>query len=175
MKYDFDVMIAGGGMVGASLAVMFAASAPALKIAIVERFPADQSSEGEIAWQPSFDARATALSSGSEAIFRRMGIWQQIAQNACAISTVHVSQRGHWGSVSLQAHEHGVQALGYIVENAWLGRVLLAHLRALPAVSIISPAKVAAIVPANANAGADADGVSIDVDANGGWLRHQED
>lgn len=141
-KVDYDVLLAGGGMVGASLAVMLAAAVPSLRVAIVERFPA-----GESPWQPSFDARATALSSGSVAILERIGVWSQIAQHACAITTVHVSQRGHWGSTTLRAHEHALPALGYVVENAWLGRCLLARLRSLSNVAIISPAQVAAIRP----------------------------
>jgi 2-octaprenyl-6-methoxyphenol hydroxylase/2-octaprenylphenol hydroxylase len=149
---DYDVLIAGGGMVGASLAAILAAGIPSLRVAIVERFPA-----GESPWQPSFDARATALSSGSVSIFERIGVWSQIAQHACAITAVHVSQRGHWGSTLMQAHEHGMPALGYVVENAWLGRSLLARLRALSNVTIISPAQVAAIKPAGYDAVVDID------------------
>jgi 2-polyprenyl-6-methoxyphenol 4-hydroxylase len=149
---DYDVLIAGGGMVGASLAAILAAGIPALRVAIVERFPA-----GESPWQPSFDARATALSSGSVAIFERIGVWPQIAQHACAITSVHVSQRGHWGSTLMQAHEHALPALGYVVENAWLGRSLLARLRSLPNVSIVSPAQVTAIRPAEQDAVVDID------------------
>lgn len=149
---DYDVLIAGGGMVGASLAAILAAGIPALRVAIVERFPA-----GESPWQPSFDARATALSSGSVAIFERIGVWSQIAQHACAITSVHVSQRGHWGSTLMQAHEHALPALGYVVENAWLGRSLLARLRSMPNVSIISPAQVTAIWPTEQDAVVDID------------------
>lgn len=144
---DYDVLIAGGGMVGASLAAILAVGVPTLRVAIVERFPA-----GESPWQPSFDARATALSSGSVSILDRVGVWAQIAQHACPITSVHVSQRGHWGSTLMQAHEHAMPALGYVVENPWLGRSLLAKLRALPNVTIISPAQVAAIKPAGHDA-----------------------
>ena len=143
MTHDFDVLIAGGGMVGASLAALLAAAQPALRIGIVERFPA-----GESPWQPSFDTRATALSSGSVAIFERIGLWSRIREHACAITTVHVSQRGHWGSTTLQAREHDMDALGYVVENAWLGRCLLAHLRGVANISVLSPAQVQALKPA---------------------------
>jgi len=137
MTHDFDILIAGGGMVGAGLAALLAGARPAARIGIVERFPA-----GESPWQPSFDTRATALSSGSVAIFQRIGLWPRLREQACAISSVHVSQRGHWGSTTLHAHEHGMDALGYVVENAWLGRCLLAYLRGCANVSILSPAQV---------------------------------
>lgn len=157
LQADYDVLIAGGGMVGASLAAILAAGIPALRVAIVERFPANKEAAGESPWQPSFDARATALSSGSVAIFERIGVWPQIARHACAITSVHVSQRRHWGSTLMQAREHALPALGYVVENAWLGRSLLGRLRSLPNVCIISPAQVAAIRPAEHDAVVDID------------------
>jgi len=159
---DYDVLIAGGGMVGASLAAILAAGVPSLRIAIVEQFPGNkkpgnkaagnkepsEKKSAEPVWQPSFDARATALSSGSVAIFQRIGLWPKISPYACAITAVHVSQRSHWGSTLMQAHEHALQALGYVVENAWLGRNLLAHLQTSPNITIISPAQVVAVKPA---------------------------
>jgi len=176
---DYDVLIAGGGMVGASLAAILAAGVPSLRIAIVERFPGNEKTRNEKAgnkqlgntefgsqksaeslWQPSFDARATALSSGSVAIFERIGLWPKISQHACAITAVHVSQRSHWGSTLMQAREHAMPALGYVVENAWLGRSLLAHLQTFPNITIISPAQVIAVKPAASDA-------IVDIEADG--------
>ena len=47
----------------------------------------------------------------------------------------------------MHASEHGIDALGYVVENAWLGRVLLEQVRASGAVTCIAPASVTAIKP----------------------------
>jgi 2-octaprenyl-6-methoxyphenol hydroxylase len=163
---DYDVLIAGGGMVGASLAAILAAGVPTLRIAIVERFPsdkaaADNNAASEPPWQPSFDARATALSSGSVSILERIGVWSHISQHACAITAVHVSQRSHWGSTLMQAYEHDLPALGYVVENAWLGRSLLARLRSFSNVTIISPAQVVAVKPGAQDA-------TVDIESGGG-------
>ncbi|MDP2325645.1 MAG: hypothetical protein Q8N51_16690, partial [Gammaproteobacteria bacterium] len=68
---DCDVLIAGGGMVGASLAVALA-DLP-LRVSLVEAIPAG--SPG----QPSFDARTTALSRSSQHILQALGIWPAVA------------------------------------------------------------------------------------------------
>ena len=57
-----------------------------------------------------------------------MGIWQKIHQQAQAISSIHVSDRGHIGMTRLNAEEANVDALGYVVENSWLGSVLMQQL-----------------------------------------------
>ena len=55
----FDVLIAGGGMVGASFALALdTLSNSALNIALVEGFSIPAAPSGEL--RPSFDARATA-------------------------------------------------------------------------------------------------------------------
>lgn len=140
----YDVVIAGGGMVGASLALYLARHGKGqLRILVVERFamPA-AASEGLPAYRPSFDARSTALSYGSQRIFDALGLWALMAPHACAIEQVHVSDRGHFGSVSLTAAEQGWPALGSVIENPWLGSVLLNALASAPGVTVMSPAGV---------------------------------
>ena len=101
---DFDVLIAGGGMVGASLA---AALAPLpLKIAVVEAVPFG--SRG----QPSYDDRITAVSWGSRRIFESIGLWPQIALEATPIRHIQVSDRGHLGMTRLHARGDGCGGAG---------------------------------------------------------------
>src|SRR3546814_13085869 len=73
------------------------------------------------AWQPSYDARSSALSFGSRQIYQRLGIWQEVSRRAEPIKQIHVSDRGRFSTARLSAMEEGVPALGYVVENAWLG------------------------------------------------------
>lgn len=111
-----DVAIAGGGMVGLSLA---AALAPLpLDIAVIE--PVAPESD----LQPSFDARTTALSAGSRRVLEGIGVWGGIAGAATPIRRIHVSERGAFGIARLTAEEQGVAALGYTIENRLLGRAL---------------------------------------------------
>ena len=118
-NHQFDITIVGGGMVGLSLALLLAAQRR-WKILVLE----SQSVTGETVseYSASFDARSTALSWSSRCIFQQLGIWQKIEQHAQAISSMHVSDRGHFGMTRLEAEEAGVDALGYVVENSWLAQ-----------------------------------------------------
>lgn len=115
-----NLAIIGGGLVGASLALTLQAGAKARgwKILLIEPFaPGDN-------FQPSYDARSSALSFGTRQIYDRLGLWPAIERRAEAIAQIHVSDRGRFGATRLDAREEGVPALGYVVENAWLGQCL---------------------------------------------------
>ncbi len=115
-----DIAIIGGGLVGASLALALQAEAKqrGWKLALIEPFAPGDS------FQPSYDGRASALTYGSRLIYERLGIWPQVASRAEPILDIHVSDQGHFGSTRLSAKDESVPALGYVVENAWLGHCL---------------------------------------------------
>jgi 2-octaprenyl-6-methoxyphenol hydroxylase len=131
-----DVAIAGGGMVGLSLAA--ALGELPLEVAVVEPVAPDA---GE---QPSFDARTTALSSGSRRVLEGIGAWSSLAARATPIRRIHVSECGVFGSAILDAEEQGLVALGYTIENRLLGRALRERVGGLPRVRLV-PARVAAL------------------------------
>lgn len=149
----YDIVMVGGGMVGASLALMLAAAserepATPLSILIVEPFPLpDEASLSH--FQPSFDSRATALSYGSRQLLERMSVWPAITQHLCEIQRIHVSDRGHWGSTLMDCEQEGLPALGYVVENQWLGKVLLREVMQNPQIEFRCPAKVTSVTPNN--------------------------
>jgi 2-octaprenyl-6-methoxyphenol hydroxylase len=88
---QYDVVIAGGGMVGASLACCLAtASNGAISILVVEGF-ALPDNVSKPSYQPSFDARSTALSAGSKEIIEAMGVWQNLSEHLQRIDQIHVS------------------------------------------------------------------------------------
>lgn len=115
-----SLAIIGGGLVGASLALALQSGAKARgwKIDLIEPFAPGNS------YQPSYDARSSALSYGARLIYERMGVWSAIAERAEPIMDIHVSDRGRFSTARLSAREEGVPALGYVVENAWLGQCL---------------------------------------------------
>ncbi len=136
-EQHFDVIIAGGGMVGASLAV--ALQPLNLKIAVVE--PVASSA----AQQPSFDDRSTALSRSSQRSFEAMGLWPDIVSASTPISSIHVSDKGRFGFSHIDADEQGVEALGYVCINRVLGNVLQEALRGASGTTLFCPARIIAV------------------------------
>lgn len=135
---EFDLLIVGGGLVGASLA---AALAPLpLKVAVVEAVPFG--SRG----QPSFDDRATALSQGSRRIFESMGVWSGMAPEAAPIRRIHVSDKGRLGATRLSAEEAGVDALGYVTPNRLIGKALIEFIADKKNIHLLAPAKLISFV-----------------------------
>lgn len=122
MSEQFDVIIIGGGLVGATLALALAPLG--LKVALIE-------SQAEKHFQfPELEVRSLALAYGGAKIFQGMGLWQDIVGQATAIHSIHVSDRGQFGKIRLSANEAGVPALGYVVEIPVLLSILyqqLAH------------------------------------------------
>lgn len=129
----FDVVIVGGGMVGASLAL--ALKPLNLKIVLVEAISFGSTS------QAAYDDRSVALSYGSSRIYQGIGIWQQLKNQVAPIQQIHVSDLGHFGATRLSAEQEAVPALGYVVESRVLGRVLFDQLTD-SSIQIISPATV---------------------------------
>lgn len=144
--HDTDVVIAGGGLAGATLALALGRTLPSLRITVVEAFPLSAAAlPGD--YQPSYDARSTALAWGSRLIYQRLGLWSQLAPYATPIRHIHVSDRGHFGATRLAAEEHGQEALGYVVDNRWMGLTLMSEIRSLPQVRWQAPASVIACTP----------------------------
>ena len=106
-----SVIIVGGGMTGATLALAISHMTQGqLPVHLVEAVAPEASNH------PGFDARAIALAQGTCQQLSRIGIWQAIADRATAIGTVHVSDRGHAGFVTLDAQDYRIDALGQVVE-----------------------------------------------------------
>ena len=144
MSEHHDIVIAGGGMVGVSLALQLGALLPMdTRILLVEGFPFPEvAKDGRPDYHPAFDARSTALSYSSRLIYEQMQVWDDLQQWLCPIDRIHVSSRGRFGSTLLEAGDHGWPALGYVVENAWLGNALIQALYRQGRVDVRSPAKV---------------------------------
>ena len=136
---DYDIIIAGGGMIGSSLALALAPLG--LRTAIVEPV-----ARGELA-QPSFDDRTTALSRSTQRMFEAMDIWQRVVAAATPITQIHVSDKGRFGFAHINAREQGVEALGYVVINRVLGRVLLESLAGVEHLDILCPARIEGAEP----------------------------
>src|SRR4029077_15801169 len=106
-----DVVIVGGGPVGASLALALRASGLSLTLLEARTDAADN------------DRRSLALSYGSRLILERLGTWDRISP-VTSIETIHVSQRGGFGRALLRAGDAGAPALGYVAPYGAVQRTL---------------------------------------------------
>lgn len=133
---NFDVVIVGGGLVGASLAVALAPLP--LKIALVETaaFPETK---------PVWDERCIGLNEATRGIFERMGVWASIRLEAEPILSTHISERGRFGVARFTAAEAGLDALGYNTPMRTIGGVLWKKLSSSPNVRVICPAQVSGL------------------------------
>lgn len=136
---DYDVVIVGGGLVGASLACALGSlpEADTQRIAVIESF-SFQSKQ-----QPSFDDRTVALAYASRQIFSALGLWQSIESLGVApIHHIHISDRGHIGVSHLDRHSVNQDALGYVATSRVLGQALHAKLQDLSNIHMLCPATV---------------------------------
>lgn len=146
-----DIAIIGGGMVGICLAIMLAKKNRNWSIVLIESFPLHLEKQSTIdlaqQFQPSFDARSTALSAGSKTILEQCELWESLQHHLAPIKKVHVSDKNHLGGSLIDADDHGMTEVGYVVENAWFGRVLMNALSEFENIQIIAPASVKHITP----------------------------
>ena len=133
----------GGGLVGASLAACLARD-PNLQIAVVEKFapPQAHASAQAEAMHPSYDARNTALANGTCHVFEQLGLWQGMREYAVPIQTIDITNQGGFGRAMIRAREEQVRALGYVIENRYMGRFLNAHLQQCANVQMLAPAEI---------------------------------
>ncbi|MGO2012194.1 MAG: 2-octaprenyl-6-methoxyphenyl hydroxylase [Pseudoalteromonas sp.] len=118
MDKAFDIVIIGGGLVGASCALGLKNAAPNLSIAVIE--PNEVSDD----YHPSFDDRSIALAQQSVQYLQDIKAFDTSACFAAAIEKVTVSDRGHFGKAHIDCSDYQQQALGYVVEVNPFGRSL---------------------------------------------------
>ena len=131
---DYDIVIVGGGMVGASLAC--ALGEQPFKVAMIEAHSHDLDTP------PGYDDRAIALSYGTSQIFRTLGLWDKFDHKVTPIKRIHVSDRGHMGVTRIDHQQENVDALGYVITARDLGQVLYEVLSQLKNVDLLKPAQL---------------------------------
>jgi 2-octaprenyl-6-methoxyphenol hydroxylase len=161
---DADVAIAGGGMVGLTLAVALADAG--LTVAVVDTLSASTREA------PGYDGRSSAIAEGSKRVLEGLGLWAGMAKAACPILDIRVSDARvgepasslflHYDHRDLAAPEaapvRGIGSgrrrapparpgpMGYIVENRAIRQALLAAVSARPQIRHLAPAEAVGLV-----------------------------
>ena len=125
-----DIVIVGGGMVGASLACALADSP--LRVTLIDATP----------FAAKEDHRLIALNYSSYCLFKNLNLWSALAPHASPIQQIHVSDRGHFGKVRLHASDIDLSALGFVVPAKYINAALEQRLQSLPHLQILRPAEL---------------------------------
>ncbi len=135
---DFDVIIVGGGMVGATLACALALNGSGLRIAVVEHLePAAFSPE-----QPH-DLRVSALSVASQRLLEQLTVWDAIkARRCCPYRRMRVWETAQWGDTLFESGDISEPVLGHIVENRIIQLALWERMLQCPQIELFCPATV---------------------------------
>ncbi len=137
-----DVAIAGGGLVGLTLALALAQGG--MRVAV-----ADPMTQAQLL-DERFDGRVTALAFANVRMMRTLGLWDVLLPEAQPINEILVSDGelgGRTSPFSLHFdHREIGEVLGYIVENRHIRRALLQAVEANPAILLFPSVAVEGLV-----------------------------
>lgn len=136
---QFDIIVAGAGMVGAAAACLLARAG--FSVAVIEgREPA----VFDTSLPPGL--RVSAFSPGAAAVLAEAGAWRQVEKSRhCNYRHMVVEDRDESAAVEFQAPEFGLDRLGTIVENALVQWSLWQSLSMMAGVEILCPEQVAGL------------------------------
>ena len=134
MKEKFDVVIVGGGMVGAAVACSLGGSL--LKVAVIENSP-----PAPYAPDQPHDMRVSALSIASKNILETVGAWEGVVNRRfCPFRRMRVWETA--GDTEFCSDDINYPELGYIVENRVTQLALLERLQAFDNIELICPVSI---------------------------------
>ncbi len=136
----YDVVIIGGGMVGAALACGLGQMR--LRVALVEERPWQ-----DLLGDEAYHFRVSALTRASENILRTFGAWEPMRQSRMGpFREMHVWDAAGAGAIHFESADIGESMLGYIVENRVIQAGLEAQLAALDSVTWFRPARLRGLI-----------------------------
>jgi 2-octaprenyl-6-methoxyphenol hydroxylase len=133
-----DVLIVGGGLVGASLAI--ALDALGLDVGMVEAAPAG-------ALPPVFDQRNLSFAEATLHALEALGVLALMRAPTGSIRRIHISRAGDFGRIQLQASAYGRSEFGRVVVARDFGEALEARLQQLTRLTRYRPARFAGLAP----------------------------
>jgi 2-octaprenyl-6-methoxyphenol hydroxylase len=140
MNERSNLLIVGGGLVGASLAL--ALDAAGRHVTLVEAMAPRANGAGD-------DDRNLVLARASVNALRALGVWPRLESAAGTIRRLEVSRAGEFGRVRMSAEDAGVDALGRVVPGRVLAAALEARLAESRHVHRLVPAKLESLASTN--------------------------
>lgn len=134
MNEEYDVIIVGGGMVGATVACALGDSD--LKVALIE-----QNMPAEFSPEQAHDIRVSALSIASQQILQTIGAWDAVlAMRVCPFKRMRVWETA--GDTEFNSDAIDYDALGYIVENRVTQLALLQRAQTFSNIEFLCPVTI---------------------------------
>jgi len=129
MKKNYDVIVIGGGMVGAGFTALLKDSG--LSIAVIEAGPKPQLPN-------EYALRVSAINAGSDRLLRKLNAWEIIVKHRVSpYYRMVVWDAGSSGSIYFDAGEYAEPYLGHIVENDLIVAALWAVLESADNIEIL--------------------------------------
>ncbi|HEY5970722.1 MAG TPA: 2-octaprenyl-6-methoxyphenyl hydroxylase [Pseudoxanthomonas sp.] len=132
MSERHEVLIVGGGLVGASLAI--ALDRLGLRVGLVEATPAG-------VMPAVFDQRNLSFASATVNALTALGVMAKLRAPTGPIRRVHISRQGDFGRTRLVATDYGREAFGQVVVARGFGEALEARLAELRQLTRYRPAR----------------------------------
>ena len=134
---DFDLVIVGGGLVGASLALALRESG--LRLALIDSQSARPDSD-------IWDSRVYAISPGSRAFLESCGAWAELdAARLAAVEEMHIFGAEDGPDLEFSAYDAGLPELAVIAESGRMQSALWRALADEPSITVIAPVKCASL------------------------------
>lgn len=132
---EFDIIIVGGGIVGATLACAVANSH--LRIAVLD------TTKPEVFDNSDYDLRVSAITLGSKAIFETVDVWTAMTKNRVScVDAMEIWDEGGSGHIRFNSDEMAQACLTYIVENRVILQALLHRVKSLHNIDYMAPVEI---------------------------------
>ncbi len=132
-----QVLIVGGGLVGAAQAIALAQAG--VEVCVVDH------ADPAVGLDVSFDGRTSAIALATGRVLKSIGVWEKLGHDPAPIMDIRVSDGPSLFFLHYDHNDVGDDPFGYMVENRHMRRALMARLNELPNIQMIAPASIAAL------------------------------
>ncbi len=139
MQTDYDILVVGGGMVGATFACALGGSR--YRIGVIESAAAD------LSWpREGYDNRVSAITRATQNVFHNVGAWDNMVKRRVQpYREMHVWDATGSGAIHFDAADIGEPDLGFILENSVILAGLLERMGEFDNIELFCPAQVRAL------------------------------